>query len=194
MYYEELDYCRRAKAAGWRVAYHGGAQITHHGGKSSEQASAFKQIHFHTSKLRYFRKHHGYSAYMPPARSPSCCQFGWQIDAGIAKGLPWATNSELRAERASRQYWASPAQRLEGDRMKIAMISGEYPPMPGGVGDFTRILSEQLLVAIMVTKSPSSAAPAPPARPCPLAQSPAGDPKRHAPRFAPGCATSNPIS
>ena len=28
--------------------------------------------------------------------------------------------------------------------MKIAMISGEFPPMPGGVGDFTRILSEQL--------------------------------------------------
>ena len=28
--------------------------------------------------------------------------------------------------------------------MKIAMISGEYPPMPGGVGDFTRILAEQL--------------------------------------------------
>ena len=29
--------------------------------------------------------------------------------------------------------------------MKIAMISGEYPPMPGGVGDFTRILSEGLV-------------------------------------------------
>ncbi len=28
--------------------------------------------------------------------------------------------------------------------MKIAMISGEFPPMPGGVGDFTRILSEDL--------------------------------------------------
>ena len=28
--------------------------------------------------------------------------------------------------------------------MKIAMISGEFPPMPGGVGDFTRILAEQL--------------------------------------------------
>ena len=28
--------------------------------------------------------------------------------------------------------------------MKIAMITGEFPPMPGGVGDFTRILSERL--------------------------------------------------
>ena len=29
--------------------------------------------------------------------------------------------------------------------MKIAMISGEYAPMPGGLGDFTRLLSEALL-------------------------------------------------
>ena len=28
--------------------------------------------------------------------------------------------------------------------MKIAMITGEFPPMPGGVGDFTRILAERL--------------------------------------------------
>ena len=29
--------------------------------------------------------------------------------------------------------------------MKIGLISGEFPPMPGGVGDFTRILAEHLL-------------------------------------------------
>ncbi|MYD08487.1 MAG: glycosyltransferase family 4 protein [Chloroflexi bacterium] len=28
--------------------------------------------------------------------------------------------------------------------MKIGLISGEFPPMPGGVGDFTRILAENL--------------------------------------------------
>ncbi len=28
--------------------------------------------------------------------------------------------------------------------MKIGMISGEFPPVPGGVGDFTRILAERL--------------------------------------------------
>lgn len=29
--------------------------------------------------------------------------------------------------------------------MKIGLISGEFPPMPGGVGDFTRILAENML-------------------------------------------------
>ena len=28
--------------------------------------------------------------------------------------------------------------------MRIAFITGEFPPMPGGVGDFTRILAERL--------------------------------------------------
>lgn len=59
MYSEELDWCRRAKAAGFGVAYLGSAQIIHHGGKSSEQASARKHITFQQSKLRYFRKFHG---------------------------------------------------------------------------------------------------------------------------------------
>ena len=28
--------------------------------------------------------------------------------------------------------------------MKIGLITGEFPPMPGGVGDFTRSLAEAL--------------------------------------------------
>ncbi|MBN1964527.1 MAG: glycosyltransferase family 2 protein [Anaerolineae bacterium] len=59
MFSEELDWCKRAKEAGWRVAYVGGARITHHGGKSTEQVQAHKHIYFQQSKLRYFRKHHG---------------------------------------------------------------------------------------------------------------------------------------
>jgi len=59
MYSEEMDWCKRAKDAGWKDIYHGESFITHHGGKSSDQIGAFKQIHFHTSKLRYFRKHYG---------------------------------------------------------------------------------------------------------------------------------------
>jgi N-acetylglucosaminyl-diphospho-decaprenol L-rhamnosyltransferase len=59
MYSEEMDWCRRAKDAGWHVYYVGDAHITHYGGKSSEQVEAFKHIQFQRSKLRYFRKFHG---------------------------------------------------------------------------------------------------------------------------------------
>lgn len=59
MFSEEMDWCRRAKSAGWRVIYVGDAFITHHGGKSTEQAQAQMHIYFQQSKLRYFRIYHG---------------------------------------------------------------------------------------------------------------------------------------
>jgi N-acetylglucosaminyl-diphospho-decaprenol L-rhamnosyltransferase len=62
MYSEELDWCKRAKNAGWRVVYLGAAQIIHHGGKSTQQVVARSHILFQQSKLRYFRKYHGLAA------------------------------------------------------------------------------------------------------------------------------------
>lgn len=59
MYSEELDWQRRVRAAGWKVVYVPQAVITHYEGKSSEQATAARHIRFNTSKVRYFRKHHG---------------------------------------------------------------------------------------------------------------------------------------
>ncbi len=59
MYSEELDWCRRARMAGWRIVYLPTAQVIHHEGKSSEQVMAARHIHFHTSKVLYFRKYHG---------------------------------------------------------------------------------------------------------------------------------------
>ena len=102
MYSEETDYCRRAKAAGWLVIYHGGVQITHHGGKSSEQAAAQKQIHFQTSKLRYFRKHHGNRQYQI-LRAILLLQFGWQLCLESLKGA-LGHKRDLRAQRV-RIYW-----------------------------------------------------------------------------------------
>jgi N-acetylglucosaminyl-diphospho-decaprenol L-rhamnosyltransferase len=59
MYSEELDWCRRCKAAGWEIAYLPTATVIHHEGQSSEQVVPARHIHFQSSKIRYFRKHHG---------------------------------------------------------------------------------------------------------------------------------------
>lgn len=59
MYSEELDWCKRAKHAGWRVVYLGDAHIVHHGGRSTEQVVARSHIYFQQSKIRYFRKYYG---------------------------------------------------------------------------------------------------------------------------------------
>ncbi len=59
MYSEELDWCRRFRAAGWRVVYLPTARVIHYEGRSSEQVLPARHIHFQTSKVRYFHKYHG---------------------------------------------------------------------------------------------------------------------------------------
>jgi len=59
MYSEELDWCRRIKAAGWRIVYYPEATILHRGGKSSDQVVAARHVYFQTSKILYYRKYYG---------------------------------------------------------------------------------------------------------------------------------------
>jgi GT2 family glycosyltransferase len=97
MYSEELDWCKRIKAAGWKVIYDPRAQIVHHEGKSSEQVSAQRTIYFNTSKVRYFAKHHG-RAQARLLRAALLAMFAWQW---ALEGAKWLLGHRraLRAER-----------------------------------------------------------------------------------------------
>ena len=103
MYSEELDWCRRIKAAGWRVVYFPAAQVTHHVGKSSEQAVTQRHINFNRAKLRYFRKYHGR---FPAAilRLYLLCSYLLQIFIEGFKGLI-GHKRPLRWQRV-RAYWS----------------------------------------------------------------------------------------
>lgn len=102
MYSEEMDWCKRARDAGWQVAYLGSAQVIHHGGKSSEQVTAFKHIYFQASKLRYFRKHRGLltAAFL---RLFLVISYGQQLLVEALKGLI-GHRRPLRQERV-KVYW-----------------------------------------------------------------------------------------
>ena len=102
MFSEELDWCKRAKLAGWRVVYLGSAHITHHGGKSTEQVAARKHIHFQESKLRYYRKDHGALA-AHSLRLFLLFNYAWQIVLEGAKAL-LGHKPAMRRERID-AYW-----------------------------------------------------------------------------------------
>lgn len=102
MYSEELDWCKRAKDAGWRVVFLADAEITHHGGKSSDQVVARRHILFQQSKLRYFRKYHGALA-AQALRAVLLLNYGVQLGVEWIKGL-LGHKRELRRERVQ-QYW-----------------------------------------------------------------------------------------
>ncbi|QXH54087.1 glycosyltransferase family 2 protein [Pseudomonas fakonensis] len=65
LYYEEVDHCKRVKAAGWKVVFYPHTTVVHIGGESSKSVSeleaASRQISAYQieSELLYFRKHHG---------------------------------------------------------------------------------------------------------------------------------------
>jgi N-acetylglucosaminyl-diphospho-decaprenol L-rhamnosyltransferase len=97
MYSEELDWCYRAKRAGWLVAFLPAAQVTHYEGKSSEQVLAQRDIYFHSSKIRFFRKYRG--AFVAEIlRAFLLLMFSYQL---VEEGFKWLLGRKrgLRAQR-----------------------------------------------------------------------------------------------
>jgi N-acetylglucosaminyl-diphospho-decaprenol L-rhamnosyltransferase len=64
MYYEDVDYCRRARDRGWDILNWPAARVVHLNGQSSDieqrkrDRSRLPAYHYR-SRARYFRKHHG---------------------------------------------------------------------------------------------------------------------------------------
>ena len=102
MYSEELDWCRRIRGAGWKIAYTPAAEIIHYGGKSSEQVAASRHIYFQSSKVRYAHKVHG-TLVAEALRAWLLMQYLWQI---ALEGTKWVIGHRrsLRAARVS-AYW-----------------------------------------------------------------------------------------
>ena len=97
MYSEEMDWCRRLKSAGWEVVYLPTATVIHHEGKSSEQVVPARHIHFQSSKVRYFHKHHG-RLQAEALRWFLLATYAYQL---LREGLKWLVGHKrsLRAER-----------------------------------------------------------------------------------------------
>jgi GT2 family glycosyltransferase len=102
MYFEEPDFCRRVKRAGWRVVYVPQAQVVHYVGKSSEQAVTARHINFHRAKLRYYRKYHG-ALLAFVMRLYFLLSYLYQLLLELAKALVGHKRA-LRMQRV-RSYW-----------------------------------------------------------------------------------------
>lgn len=64
MYFEDVDYCRRAWKHGWRVRYEPAARVVHLRGGSSPVKQSFAErkrvpSYFYASRTRYFAKYYG---------------------------------------------------------------------------------------------------------------------------------------
>lgn len=65
MWYEEVDFCKRAKDAGWQVRYFADISVEHKKGSSFERVATIKkQKMIRRSLRRYMRKHFGLGAWL----------------------------------------------------------------------------------------------------------------------------------
>lgn len=64
LFFEELDLCQRVKAAGWRIVYLPEAKVRHYWGASVKGVPERARRAQRESALRYFRKHHGFGAFL----------------------------------------------------------------------------------------------------------------------------------
>ncbi len=62
LYWEDADFCRRLRRAGWTTMYHPGTWVVHAGARATRQAQARSIAAFHRSALRYYWKHGGWLA------------------------------------------------------------------------------------------------------------------------------------
>jgi GT2 family glycosyltransferase len=64
MYYDEVDWCCRMKAVGWRVFYVPEAQVVHYVAASAKQIGFETYRRLFESQRRYFRKHASWPTYL----------------------------------------------------------------------------------------------------------------------------------
>lgn len=65
IWYEEVDLCKRAVDAGWKVRYYADISALHRGGGSFSRVGTFKkQAVIRRSLRRYLRKHEGFGAWL----------------------------------------------------------------------------------------------------------------------------------
>ena len=81
MYYEDVDFCRRALAAGWPILSNPNARVVHLRGGSSKVKDATAQRkrlprYFYESRARYYRKHFGLCGLL---LANVCWQIGWGV-------------------------------------------------------------------------------------------------------------------
>lgn len=166
MFSEEVDLCKRMKDAGWGVVYLPDAEITHYGGGSTGQAVAARHVDFNTSKARYFRLHEG----KPAGELVRRYLLATYMAQTVGEAAKWALGHKraLRAERLRmyRQVLKTGLRERGTARVKAAdvlLITGEYPPAQGGVGDYTGKLSQALRssgLRVQVLTRPAGPAPA----------------------------------
>lgn len=117
LYYEEVDLCRRIKAAGWRICYWPDIVIHHWGGESSKAhsdqaiSSSGSQLVLWRmrSALLYYRKQHGRLTAWAAAQLEIAWHAARRAKAALPGGNPDKSAESAQTVSLMRQAWSETA-------------------------------------------------------------------------------------
>jgi N-acetylglucosaminyl-diphospho-decaprenol L-rhamnosyltransferase len=83
LYFEESDFCQRARRAGWRIRYCTEGPVRHEGSASTGMNDVFRRMprYWFDSRRRYYRKHHGL---LYATLCEAAALAGTAVDQGVA--------------------------------------------------------------------------------------------------------------
>ena len=111
LYWEDADFCRRVKTAGWRTVYLPQITSMHIGGRSSIHAADASLAAFHRSAYRLFAKH----ASAPARLLSPLVYLGLRARLLFVRRLVRASERRERATRAERAGGAASEGACRGD-------------------------------------------------------------------------------
>jgi len=125
LYAEELDWCRSARRAGWRIMTCPAAEMIHLGGQSSDQVKASALALLIETRLRYYRKHDGLLvAGLVSLVYALGCLRRWSVE----------TDKNRAKLRGVRQWWRTIAGRSSRVAPVVATSgAGATASRPGGI-------------------------------------------------------------
>jgi GT2 family glycosyltransferase len=88
IYSEDVDWCRRIRAGGWKVVFFPGAEAIHYGGSSSTVERVRFNREMVKANLQYWRKHHG--------RAAALLIWAFQILGAALRAVGWSVLTLIR--------------------------------------------------------------------------------------------------
>ena len=99
VYYEDVDLCRRARAAGYAVRHVASAVIGHAGQGTTRQARAHRLFYILRAGVQYAAKHHGRATALALLATAFLAQVPMRLALAAIRGAPGEAAETLRGAR-----------------------------------------------------------------------------------------------
>lgn len=124
MYYEDIDLCRRLRAAGCRLLYMPGASAVHHWGESSAQVPERMLVESYRSRMHYFETYYpGWGGELSRWAALTELRMRRVFLAGAALILPGRRERMRKQAEASRNCLRTLQEQTSAEAPKAGMLS-----------------------------------------------------------------------